>query len=364
MQDNSLYLADLAGLHWINVSDNVNPVHVQSDTIQGAHQLILTDARSYVLVNSSQIHILAMSDSPTPALLNTYQPPAAMPLGSVDIMENVAYLGSTYGPFLAVDISQPNQIRIFEGSEDFPILEEIRANQSTLKALVINDTVYAARGSDGLFVYDRQNPPTFIRQIDSPSPDSARGLAVKDTFLLVAEQDAGLIVYDIRNPQQPVWVTSWTEVVAQDVAVQDQYAYIATGDGLVVADVSDPTRPNAVFSQQFGHPLSVTLVDTTLLLTDYQTGLHIFDVIDPGTPLEIARFLDGASRSVLVDGIIYALGTLDELFVIDIRGAETAVPRIIGSHDNIRQINNLTVAGGFLYLATDNGLYVLQIVIE
>jgi hypothetical protein len=367
MRDSVLYMADRAGLHWIDVSDNTNPSHVQSYTMQGSHQLSLTDARGYILVNSSRMHILAMSEPLSPTLLNTYQPPAATPLGSVDIVEDTAYLGSAYGPFLAADISWPNQVRIFERNEQFPIREEIRANQYTLKALVVDDTIYAARGGDGLFVYDRQSPPTFLRQIDSPGPDSARGLAVKDSFLLVAEQDAGLIVYDIGNRQQPAWVTSWTEVVAQDVAVRDQYAYLATGDGLVVANVSDPTQPNVVFTKQLGHPLSVTLVDTTLLLADSQTGLHIFDVTNPDAPRETGRIdtggvFEGAIRAILVDGIIYALNGLDKLLVIDVR--ETAVPRLIGHYDGIRQINNLTSADGFLYLATDNGLYVLQIMIE
>ncbi|MBZ0265128.1 T9SS type A sorting domain-containing protein [bacterium] len=102
---------------------------------------------------------------------------------------------------------------------------------------------------------------------------------------------------------------------ATDVAVSDNYAYVANGiDGILVVDISDLDNPQNI--GQVWLPTScITLfiIDSNLyvngLYGDFpndEAGLYIFDLTDRETPELIMHYNQPTSNLLLVDSLLYA----------------------------------------------------------
>jgi hypothetical protein len=97
---------------------------------------------------------------------------------------------------------------------------------------------YVADDEHGLQVIDITNPqnPQIVGSADTPG--HARAVAVVGTHAYVADDEHGLQVIDITAPQSPQLVGAVdTPGQAQDVAVSGTYAYVADG--------YDPSTPRS-----------------------------------------------------------------------------------------------------------------------
>lgn len=108
-----------------------------------------------------------------------------------------------------------------------------------------NSTLFAGTSNNQLSILDLTNPalPTVVNTLSLPDlPIHAR---VDGNLLLVADNLAGLMIYNITVPQSPVLLSHVTNIaLAADVAVVDQTAFVAADtDGLAVFDISNPSAP-------------------------------------------------------------------------------------------------------------------------
>ena len=76
-------------------------------------------------------------------------------------------------------------------------------------------------------------------------PEQVEGVVAAGPYAYVVAGEAGLFIYDVSTPPQPVLVGSLaTPGTAQDVAVSGSYAYVAAQSaGLRIIDTSDVTHP-------------------------------------------------------------------------------------------------------------------------
>jgi hypothetical protein len=367
LRDDLLYMMDSLGLHLVAITDPANPTLITTYPLPSAQRLFWAGDRAYVLDRFYQVHTLDMSDPVAPAPIGVYRPPWAGSFHSINIFDGTAYLGTEY-ELMVADISAPPQITLSDSIEQVPVDERdssyLEFGTAILHILKGNSTLYAAGGSNGLLVYELSEQLTFIEQVGSTQPDYLQRLALNDNYLFTAEQDGGLVVFDVSDPQRPQWAAALTEIIAQDIVLQAPYVYLAASDGLLmVVDVSNPVQPAIVNERRTGgSPRSVAISGTTLLLANQQTGLHLYDISDPAVPQFISKILDNAHRVFTEGEMAYVLHDLSHLSIVDI--SRPANPLIIAQYANIREINNLTVADNFLYLATDNGLYILKIMSE
>jgi peptidoglycan/xylan/chitin deacetylase (PgdA/CDA1 family) len=90
----------------------------------------------------------------------------------------------------------------------------------------------------------------------APQTASARELVSIGHTTYVAAGAAGLQIYDVTDPADPVLLgTCDTRGVASDVSVKGDYAYVADGAaGLEVVDVSDPAAPLLVGNLELPEP--------------------------------------------------------------------------------------------------------------
>lgn len=102
--------------------------------------------------------------------------------------------------------------------------------------------------------------------------------------------NAGLLIYDISNPESPEFRSTFSHATACDpVAVSGNTAYVTLRDGnkcqgfvnqLDVIDVSNINNPSLIKSYPMDNPHGLSIVDQTLYLCEGSFGLKTFDISD------------------------------------------------------------------------------------
>ncbi|MBK9105627.1 MAG: hypothetical protein IPL92_13940 [Saprospiraceae bacterium] len=108
---------------------------------------------------------------------------------------------------------------------------------------------------------------------------------------LFVGSNSGVLIYDISNPEQPEYRSTFAHATACDpVVVSGNTAYVTLRDGnncqgfvnqLDVIDVSNLDNPNLIRSYPMSNPHGLSVVDQTLYLCEGTFGLKTFDVADP-----------------------------------------------------------------------------------
>ena len=76
-------------------------------------------------------------------------------------------------------------------------------------------------------------------------PGASEDMTVADNYAYVADGAAGLIIYDVSNPQNPVETANYqTLSQALDVFIQNNYVYLADNQsGMVIINDSNINYP-------------------------------------------------------------------------------------------------------------------------
>jgi hypothetical protein len=258
--------------------------------------------------------------------------------------------------------------------------------EGDLRAFTLDGSrAYLARiGLEVVDVSDPANPRQAGRLAQFPEVDGF-GFAVHDLFAsggrAYAAGYGGLRVLDVSDPEAPRQVGALlttarlgqppeeTQVPAIAVTVSGSHAYLATSFGLVVADVSDPSRPRLVADAQRNEG---TRFDALFVAEGraYLAGRHleVYDVSEPAAPRRLGSYGEGRGagsgrRGLFVaGGHAYFLGDglLVGLLVIDVR--DPAAPRLAGRYaGDGRGFDDVFVLGDRAFLADRSGLEVLDV---
>jgi hypothetical protein len=157
-------------------------------------------------------------------------------------------------------------------------------------------------GSGGIFLYMVDiSDPAAPKEVGRCKLVEAHGLALAGQYAFVAADIHGLRVVDISDPKAPKEIAAFEEPSgAMQVAVAGKHAYITGGEdgvALWIVDISDPKRPKEV--TRYGNWLTggVAVQDNYAYLAS--GNLHVLDVSDPGVPKEVG-FFDTADEECTV----------------------------------------------------------------
>ncbi len=166
----------------------------------------------------------------------------------------------------------------------------------------------------------------------------ALDVAVRDTYAYVAQNAAGLQIFDVSDPETPVRlsVLACPEAVT-NVAVSGNYVYTAwradENGGLYTIDVADPENPVLRDTYEAGDTARGVAVGNGLACLATSSGLQILDLSDPAAPAWLATHatpepawkvaLEGDRAYVVLQGFDAACGR--SLQVIDISTPEAPV---------------------------------------
>ena len=143
-------------------------------------------------------------------------------------------------------------------------------------------------------------PPILDGTYDTPA--FAVGLALRDQYVYVADDDSGLHVIDISEPHNPTRVGGWhTPGEALDVVIRDGLAYVANGAaGLQIVDVSDVRNPIRLGGYDTaGLARAVWLDGNYAYIADGTNGLEVLSV---ASRQRAARRALANARGLCVEG--------------------------------------------------------------
>ncbi len=166
---------------------------------------------------------------------------------------------------------------------------------------VANNYVFIADDEDGLRIIDISNPES-LTEVGHCSTQWAYGVAVADSYAFVADGEAGLKIIDVTDPENPFELNCFS-ILCYSVTVTNNYAFAAEGDpGVRIIDVSNPGHPSEVgYYNTPGYARAVAVADNFALVADGEAGLRIIDISNPQNPSEVGYYdKPGDARAVAV----------------------------------------------------------------
>jgi len=142
-----------------------------------------------------------------------------------------------------------------------------------------------------------------------PTPGYVRGIFLSNEYAYLADGEAGLLIVDISNPEEPALVGRWEDSIIQDysraafIFENDTILYLADSYGNVpLISVKDPENPRYTQITAWARPAmdvdGFILYDTLycILVTDLDLGLVSFDRW--GIRLGNDLYLSGSARGI------------------------------------------------------------------
>ena len=169
---------------------------------------------------------------------------------------------------------------------------------------------------------------------------------------------------DISDPSSPRLLAAYdTPGWEMAVAVMDDHAYIADGDGgMRVLNVSNPAAPFEVDVFETIEPaMDVAASDGYLYIADYLAGSLVLDVSTPSSPRQTGAMgtAGRARRLVVSDGFVYVAGEKAGVSIVDV--SQVGAPSWQGSIEVDGDIWGIHVQQGILYLADrKNGVCIVD----
>ena len=130
-------------------------------------------------------------------------------------------------------------------------------------------------------------------------------LATEGTFAYVAT-DSGLLVLDVSDPSRPFELTTLDMPVSWTLAIGDGYLYAQASNDFHVIDVRDPSNPIEVGFCEIPYTYIVktdmVVADGHVLLAHGYHGLVVVDVTFPNDPQMAGQLCGGWIYDVEVSG--------------------------------------------------------------
>jgi hypothetical protein len=354
----TVYISDYYGKVYV-VDVSIPAAPVQRSLISGLYWPVAIAAEGgYIFVAEDTAGITIINDN-FPNSLHQVAYRGIGDTGAVCINGSYAYTSEYDNGFAVVDLTKSDLPLVGRG-----IIGSWNEYAGPIAASG-NCIVLGVSGRNSLQVYDISNPqyPMWPVAVVSPLPAPPRGLAFRGSFVFVAESSGGLRVLDVSDPAhafEPSGSFAATSL-AMDVALQGDYAYVADyNEGLVVVDISNPLMHKRVGTRSLpGYPCAVAVSGQYAYITsmsaDWSSAtLYVVDVSNPSAPQLSANSISGGAMSdvSVVGSFAYLTDNTAGLRVIDISDplSPAEVGRLAGPTVAV------AVRGRYAYCATGSGL--------
>jgi hypothetical protein len=236
--------------------------------------------------------------------------------GRIALDGNHAYVCDSGSGLQVIDVSDPRTPALAGALTTFTIFDIV----------VAGDYAYLAELDLGLHVVDISTPtaPVSIGSCAIPI-DATSCITIVGNYVYVTEFFSGLHVIDVSDPTNPLVAGGCgLGMGTGGIAVEGDYAYVATYSGLRVVDISDPTSPSPTgFYSGPSESYGIAVAGDHAYMTAYKPGGDWFEVVDISTPTapvfagECALPYGGGRHFAVEGNYAYVRGTAG-LGVIDI----------------------------------------------
>ena len=260
---------------------------------------------------------------------------------------DVAYATSPYG-LLVLDVSDRTHPQVVRRIE----------TDGTAGEMAFKDTLLIlCEGYAGLKVFQITDPQEPVLIGVCPGVVGAYRLKLRDDLAFVACGRAGMNVVDLSDPFNPELI-GYDDAISEDVALYNDYAYTSAGP-MTILDISDPHNPSLVGYTGYETSGELACIDDNLV-----NDARIFSLEDPVRPSLIWDILDGTP--VYQSGECFAIvdqylwlpsverdNREDNLFCLNL--SNPADPEIVGAfRDTIGWGTDLYYNNGYLFHTAGN----------
>ena len=302
VKDKIAYVADdSSGLLLFDVSDPARPQKIGEFNPGGqAEDVIVNGDIAYVAFFDKGFYILDVSDPKNPVEIgHTAIPGNAR---SVSIDSGYAYVAGWESGLQVVDIKVPSSPKI---------VGQLDTTGAAWGVNVKDGKAYILDWWGGLKVADVRRPKKPKLAGSYHESGTPARLAVSGSYLYAANGIGGLQVFDIKNRLNPIWITGVDfKVIARDVWLSGNRAYVAAGGGVTVIDISDPFYAKRLGSLDLksGAAYLVRGDSSTVYVADNVEGLVVADVSDPANVRRIKSYRFRVNDLWIDDNYLYIAG--------------------------------------------------------
>lgn len=246
----------------------------QTRTYGYAHDVFVREPYVYLADGQAGLTIIDIENPENPLVTANIMDTIGEAWG-ISIEDDYAYIAYGREPVWIVDISEIDSLRVLGW------LSYI-SPASGYEIYVRKDTAYIAATSQFLIVdaSDPRYPNLFYQRL---FPANVRGVTIIDSFALIACEQLGIYIYDVRPASTSIIGWYDTPGNARDVYVRDSIAFIADGsEGLTLINIKDKNNPQLVTTIDLpGYSRKIYIVDNLLYIALGDSGLGIIDISNP-----------------------------------------------------------------------------------
>ncbi len=226
-------------------------------------------------------------------------------------------------------------------NDSIEVISKIPNSGEARSIAIQGDIACVAHVWDGLWIYNISNPQHPFPLGHYYDGDWPHAVEVSGNHAFTISWDDPIKIIDISNPRNLTKVGQiQTNSRIHDVTVHQDIVYIAAGtNGLVVANISDPSDPQEIYRHSFGtFPVTyrVYVVNHTVYVITELT-LHIFDVSNLQQPVILGSYKMADSYRSNDLGLFVN----DELVFVAAEG-HGVIMLNASSPDNITQVGQIT----------------------
>jgi hypothetical protein len=384
INDTLLYLAiEGKGLSIYNVADMLKPEELSFLPTGGYYiNMIRHQDLLYFSTNSSVgLHLIDITDPHEPFKIKSFPQSS---IRQMSLNDHYLYAAKGWYGYSVFDITDPEQLEEIYSNEDRYTYDIEVINH--IACLVQSDTTSIADFSNpanpvtlgklamvnvSRCMFDMENERLFvggyelylvdISQHDNPQiisvagvPDLTSDLTIrnKTSVTVMSEGGDGARVFTIDSTGNLVLADHLPSIgYTMGITTYQDYVYLANNfNGIGLVNISDPQSPVYLRSIQTGNRVTHLEVRDQLLYCS-SDGLIIYDLSDPGNPVELSYtpLPNSTERFKIKGDRVYLAARTNGLVIIDISDPEN--PTILGQLDTPGSAMDLDVHDDRVYLA-------------
>jgi len=268
------------------------------------------------------------------------------------------------GRLFPVDISVPA----------FPTLGQIFQAPGQVSAISAFVFVYLAMGHRGVQILQMIDPdhPVLLGNCDTPgfASDLRYVVSLPQGGYLYVVDGASLQIIDIDDLSNPIIAGDFHDPLLPqiyDVTVGLSFAYLACGDsGIAVLDITNITSPTLVSRLNIpGGAGKLSVKESSpwgqafVYVINGTANMHIVNVTDRAHPVlgGVSHVGDGPRAINITENFGY-IAYRDGVVIIDV--SDPASPAYASFYPDTNEIGSIEIFGGYILLADNNGLRILQ----
>lgn len=389
------------GILVIDVSDPTTPQVAGSvDTPDDAMAVAIHGDHAFVADRDGGLQVVSLVDPTNPEIVNSLA--ATDQIRDVMIVDGRAYVAAGDLGVMILDVTDPEDLviesalaggveanllavgggRVFakSGFHLFGIdaadpTAPAAVGQVWLESYSISDMAVAGDhliltyGFDGIEIYDVTSPASAqpLGHLELAAFHYAEEVAATPTRAYMVGSDIDgdhLSIVDLAVPSAPaVMGVHDLPSSPQDVIVSGPLAFVGTGSGLSIVDVSDPAMPASLIHVPTpDRIMGLALADTHVYAAAEDEGLKLIHVADPGAAsIAGSVAIPDQAQDVAVEGqYAYVAADVEGLQVVDV--SDPSAPMIVGNAATSDNAKGITLMDGYAVLAIDpDGLDVVDI---